>query len=118
MKKKKPQTFNDGVVKIYKVDNTSAPGDKPKDVLVNKHENIRYEERIVGMGRYWTGKQSNVQIDRLIRTPKFEDVSPQDIAIPNDGFQYEIKQVQYPPEIIPPVMDLSLQRLEQDYGVD
>lgn len=116
--KRKIQSFSDGIVNIYTVDNIADPGNKPKDGLVLKLENLRYEERTVGMGRYWTAKQDNVSIDLLIRVPRIDSVSSQDIAIPKDGKQYKIKQVQYPKDVEPPSMDLSLERLEQSYEFD
>lgn len=115
--KQRTQTYNDGVVKIYKVDNIAAPGNMPKDGLVLKVDSLRYEERIVGMGRFWTAKQNHVQIDRIIRTPRLESISSQDVAIPVDGKQYEIKQIQYPLDVEPPSMDLSLERVEAEYEI-
>ena len=117
MADKKTQTFNDGVVNIYTVDDIATPGNKPKDglKLPPKYEALHYEERIVGMGRFWTAKQDHVQIDRLIRVPRLENISSQDVAIPVDGKQYEIKQIQYVPDVEPPSMDLSLERVEAEY---
>ncbi len=110
------QTFNDGIVSIYKVQDISEPGNTPINSLLIKHAGLRYEERTVGMGRFWTAAQNNVKIDMIIRVPRLRDVSTQDVAILNiDNKQYEIKQVQYPPDIQPAVMDLSLERLEADY---
>jgi hypothetical protein len=115
--KPKTQTYNDGIVKIYSVGNIAAPGNMPKDGLTLKISPLRYEERIVGMGRYWTAMQVQAQIDRIIRVPRIESISSQDVAIPIDGKQYQIKQVQYVPDIEPPSMDLSLERLEAAYDI-
>ncbi len=115
--KPKTQTYNDGIVKIYSVGNIAAPGNMPKDGLTLKISPLRYEERIVGMGRYWTAMQAQAQIDRIIRVPRIESISSQDVAIPIDGKQYQIKQVQYVPDIEPPSMDLSLERLEAAYDI-
>ncbi|HBV85762.1 MAG TPA: hypothetical protein DEF42_03685 [Desulfosporosinus sp.] len=117
MIKSKTQTFNDGILNIYSVGNIAQAGNKPKEGLTLKLGNLHYEERTVGMGRFWTAKQAKVKIDRLLRVPRFQNVSSQDIAIPNDGRQYEIKQVQYPPDVYPPAMDLSLERVEADYDI-
>lgn len=113
----KTQTFNDGIVNIYSVINIAPSGGLHKDVLVQppKAEALRYEERIVGIGRFWAAKQDNVQIDRLIRVPRLDSISSQDVAIPIDGKQYKIKQIQYPPDVEPPSMDLSLERVEAEY---
>ena len=115
--KPKTQTYNDGIVKIYSVGNIAAPGNMPKDGLTLKISPLRYEERIVGMWSYWTAMQAQAQIDRIIRVPRIESISSQDVAIPIDGKQYQIKQVQYVPDIEPPSMDLSLERLEAAYDI-
>lgn len=113
----KPQTFNDGVVNIYTIGNISEPGNMPKDGLTIKVSNLRYKERTVGMSRFWTAKQADVKVDLLIRAPLLRSISTQDIAIPIDGEQYKIVQIQYPEDIEPSVMDLSLERLEAAYDI-
>lgn len=114
---KQTQVFNDGIVKIYSVVDKAEVGNTPKDELTLKVGPLRYEERIVGMSRFWTAKQAQVKVDRMIRTPKLSMVSTQDVAILIDGEQYEIVQVQYPKDVEPPSMDLSLERLEAAYEI-
>lgn len=111
------QTYNDGVVSIYKVDNIAETGNKPKDKLTIKVSLLHYEERIVGMSRFWTAKQANAKVDMLLRTPQLRNVSTQDVAIPIDGRQYKIVQIQYPKDVEPPSMDLSLERIEAKYEI-
>lgn len=113
----KTQTFNDGVANIYSVSNIAEPGNKPKDKLTLKVQNLHYEERIVGMGRFWKAMQNHTKINRLLRMPRLENVSSQDFVIPTDGKQYKVVQVQYPEVVFPPVMDVSLERLEAVYEV-
>jgi hypothetical protein len=109
------QSFNDGVVQIYTVGNIAQSGNMPKEGLTLKVGPLRYKERTVGMGRFWTAMQAQAQIAQVLRVPQIRSVSTQDIAIPHDGMQYEIKQIQYPEDVEPPVMDLSLERVEADY---
>lgn len=109
------QTFNDGVVNIYSVGNIAEPGNMPKDGLTLKVGPLHYEERTVGMSRFWTAKQALSRIDIMLRVPRHNNVSTQDVAIPIDGQQYMIVQIQYPPEVEPPCMDLSLERIEAKY---
>lgn len=106
------QTFNDGLVKIYAVTDISELGGMPREGLKEKCA-LRFRERTVGFNRYWAGQQSNVEISLVLRCPCFRGVSTQDIAIPNNGEQYRIVQVQFPEGLN--VMDLSLVRLEADY---
>lgn len=115
MIKQQQQTFNDGIVKIYEVTDISAPGDKPVDGLEHKLT-LRYRRRTVGMSRYYTAMQANVQIDKLIRCQAHEDVSSQDVAIIGNT-QYRIGQIQYPEDTVPPVMDLTLTKLVQKYEI-
>jgi hypothetical protein len=103
----KTQTFNDGIVCIY---------DLADDVLTLKRS-LRYHERTVGLSRHYTAKQSQVKIAYVLRCPRLRDVSAQDIAIPNDGKQYRIEQIQYPEDIEPPVMDLTLSELLAVYDI-
>ena len=113
----KTQTFNDGVANIYSVENIASPGGMPKEALTIKAENIRYKERTVGMSRFWTAKQTNAKISRLLRMLRLSSVSSHDVVIPICGKQYKILQVQYPEDVYPPVMDLSLERLDASYDI-
>lgn len=113
----KPQTFNDGVANIYSVGNIACPGGMPKDGLQLKVAYLRYKERTVGMSRFWTAMQVNAKIGRLLRMPRVTDVSTQDVVILTDGEQYKIVQVQYPEDVYPPVMDLSLERIDAAYDI-
>lgn len=109
------QIFNDGVTTIYSVENIAQPGNMPKEGLIYKVGPLRYRERTVGMGRFWTAMQAQVKIDQVIRVQQIRSISTQDVVVLVDGKQYRIKQIQYPEDIKPPVMDLSLERLEAEY---
>lgn len=109
------QTFNDGVVEIYCIENTANPGDMPKDGL-KLRERLHFKRRTVGVERYNMALQNDAMITELIRCPLRETVSLLDIAMVN-GTQYRIRQLQFPEDMIPPVMDLSLSCLEVAYEV-
>ena len=111
----KHQEFNDGVVKIYSVADESELGEAPAPNLTLKCV-LRFKRRTVGVKRYWAAKQENVQADQLLRVAGLASVSTQDIAAV-DGVQYRIQQVQYPEEAQPAVMDSTLERMEQVYGI-
>lgn len=115
--KQRTQSFNDGVFTVYKVGNIALPGTTPKQGLTKKVGPLHYEERVVGMGRFFVGKQSQIEISQILRVPRINAVSTQDVAIPIDGKQYEIVQIQYPPEVEPPCMDLSLRKVVAAYAV-
>ena len=111
---KTAQTHNDGVVKIYTVTDSTPPGGMPVETLTLK-ETLRYKERTVGNQRYYQAMQAGAKVDYVLRCPLRRDVSGQDFAIPNDGKQYRITRVQYPEDVEPPVMDLELERVTEDY---
>jgi len=108
------QTFNDGIVNIYCVENIAEPGNMPKEGLTLKVGPLHYEERTVGMSRYWTALQNQAQITQMIRTQRINSVNVHDVAVLN-GKQYDIVQIQYIQDIEPSCMDLSLERLEVEY---
>lgn len=109
------QSFNDGVVNIYKVGDIALPGDMPKEGLVLQ-QTLRYKERTVGLNRFYAALQNSIKVDLVIRCQQIRSVSTQDVAILQNGQQYEIKQIQYPEDADPHVMDLTLERLGVDYG--
>lgn len=115
MIKNKVPTHNDGIVKIYEVTNIAAAGTKPQEGLMLK-ETLRYKERTVGINRFYAALQANVKVDYVLRCPRVRSVSSQDIAIPNDGKQYRIKQIQYP-EDAPVEMDLTLEGVTAQYDI-
>lgn len=110
------ERFNDGVVKVYAVTNSALPGEKPVEALTLK-QTLRYKERTVGLTRYYAALQANVRVQAVLRCLRVPGVSTQDVAIPNDGKQYKISQVQYPEDVTPPVMDLTLDALEAVYDI-
>lgn len=110
------QPFKDGIVKIYKVDDISEPGNMPKDGLILKNT-LRYDERTVGMSRFWVAMQAQAKVEHILRVPRINSISTQDIAVPNDGEQYRIVQIQYIHDVKPPSMDLSLERVDADYAL-
>lgn len=107
--------FNDGMVTIYRVENRAAPGEKPKDALF-KRGTLRYQRRTVGIQRHYAAMNAGARVDLLLRVPYRRSVSTQDVAVPTlDGKQYRITLIQVPEDVTPPVMDLTLERLERDY---
>ena len=93
----------------------SELGEAPEPILTLKCT-LRFKRRTVGVKRYWAAKQENAQADQLIRVAGLASVSTQDIAVV-DGVQYRILQVQFPEDAQTPVMDLTLERVEQVYAV-
>lgn len=114
----KTQQYNDGVLSVYAVENIATPGNMPKQGLTLKLEKpLRYTELKVFDSKFWAAYQEHTKIERLLRTPRVDDVARDDVIIPIDGKQYKIVQIQYPVDVMPNSMDLSLERLEVAYDI-
>ncbi len=110
------QSYRDGVVRIYSVADTAPPGYQPQPTLTLM-ETLFYAERKVGLQRYYLSKQAQVQVERVIRVQSRPAISPQCVAVTEDGTQYGIELVQQTDDVFPPSMDLTLTRIEQKYEV-
>lgn len=109
--------FNDGILTIYRVKNSADSGKKPVENLTVRGV-LRYQRRTIGVQRHYSALNAGAKVDFLLRVPYRPEVSTQDVAVPvPDGRQYRITFVQIPEGIIPPVMDLTLERLERDYDL-
>lgn len=110
------QTYNDGIIKLYSVEAPPSDGKKPIEVL-ELRQALRYQQRTVGMSRHFTALQAQVKISHVLRCQRLAEISTQHVAILADGEQYRIVQIQYPTDIDPPSMDLTLERLAAKYEV-
>lgn len=106
------QNFNDGVLTVYSQTDSAQPGFQPKPELTQKIT-LRYEERRLGIQRYYAAAQSQQRIERVVRVPKTGKVSAQDVVMTQDGGQYRIEMVQTVPDVFPASVDLTLSRIEQ-----
>jgi len=108
--------LNDGVLTVYEVIDAGLPGEMPKKAVRQKYR-LRYDERVVGMNRYWVAKQASATIHMMVRCHRLDDVTTHDVVSLRDGKQYDIVQIQYPPDIFPRMMDLSLERRADKYDM-
>ena len=111
------QVFDDGIVTIYALTDAGAPGYRPVPQPSLK-VTLRYEEQRLGIQRYYQGRQNQVEIERVIRTPRAGHVSSQDIAVTEDGQQYRVDLVQSVDNVWPASQDLTLAKIEQQYDLD
>ena len=109
--------LNDGIVKIYAVENAAENGNTPLKTLAEPpKEKLRYAQRTVGVKRHYEALQAKERVDLLIRVPFRPGVSTDDVAIPTmDGKQYLITLIQKIEGTEPALMDLTLRRLEHEY---
>lgn len=112
MIQKKTQTFNSGLAAIYAAKNISLTGDVPVYRLSPEPRFLlRYKERTVGIKRHLAAMQEGYELARVIRCPMHTSVTPQDVVKVSGGRLYRIHTVQYPEDVTPPVMDLSLKEV-------
>lgn len=109
------QQYNDGVVKIYAVTDSSQPGYQPKKALTLKYS-LDFEERALGISRVYMSRQNHAEVKRVIRVQRV-NISSQDVAITHDGKQYKVNLVQSALGVYPPSLDLSLVAVEQKFEV-
>lgn len=112
----KNEEYNSGIIKIYSIENIADKGKMPVEKTTLKLS-LRYRERTVGIGRYYSGMQNNIEIKKLVRCPRINSVSTQDLAVLHTGEMYKISQIQYPEDFKPPVMDLTLTEVMQKYEI-
>ena len=110
------QGFESGVVSIYSVTDSAQPGYQPKPSLTLKLT-LRYEEQRRGITRLYLSRQNQAEVEKVIRVPRQDSISNQDVAILQNGEQYSIDYTQTVDDVYPPSLDLSLVRIEQDYEV-
>jgi len=110
------QTYNSGLLRVYRVTDGAKPGFAPVPVLTRTAV-LRYEELRLGLNRYYAGRQNQVQIEKVVRVPRGPSISTQDVAVPEDGRQYRIDLVQLAEGVWPPSLDLTLAKAEQVYEV-
>lgn len=102
------QNFNDGIVTIYSVHDGAASGYMPEPVLTELVK-LSYQERKLGLQRYYSAKQNQIHVQRVIRVPLSVDgIDSQCVAETENGTEYRIDLVQAVPDVYPPCLDLTL----------
>ena len=108
--------FDSGQVELYTITNTAAAGDMPKEGLVYG-SSYWYEERTVGITRFYAALKTDVKLEMLIRIWRDKSIDTSQICKIDDT-QYRIVQVQHLlNEDGLEVTDLSLERLGKAYDI-
>ena len=105
------QTYNDGLVYIHE-----TVADAAKTIQSKPKVKLFFAYRTVGVTRYYAAQRENENIAYLLRCPLWESVKRDDIAILN-GEQFSIKLIQYPQDVTPKSMDLTLEAVRGDYAI-
>lgn len=110
------QSYNSGVCTVYAQRDTARPGYRPRPELKRKAF-LRYEEQRMGLTRYYTARQVDVEVERVIRVPQGPAAvipNPQDVVKTENGVFYRVDLVQIVPGVWPPSLDLTLVRYTWD----
>ena len=104
-----------GILKLYDLTSTSAPGDAPVEKLVALGTAF-YAEKTVGYNRIYAAKGANQEIDTIVRCYNTDVPYRAKYVVLEDGNQYQISVKQ---KIVDEdATDLTLVRLEEYYDVD
>lgn len=95
------ETFNSGIAEICDCD-----GGKITETIIK----IRFQDKTVGMSRFYKAKVADVKIERLISIPLSEVICQDQIVIIGDK-QYEIEQIQFRYDTLPKTMLISLSEM-------
>lgn len=102
------QAYNDGVVTIYTVTDEAPEGRAPQPAIT-RLITVAFQERKLGIRRYYEAKQNQIDVERVIRVPRPPvDITNQELAETSDGNAYRIDLVQAVPDVCPPSLDLTL----------
>lgn len=78
---------------------------------------LEYAERKLGIQRYFSGQQNQIEVSRVIRVQiPAQEITNQMIAVTEDGKRYTIRLVQNVRDSYPPCYDLTLERITQKEG--
>lgn len=105
---------DEGLLKIYNLQNTSQSGHMPKEQLVKLAE-AYYAVRTIGFNRMYAAKAANSRLDKLVRAYMTALPEAAKYVILEDGLQYRITDINV--IVDEDACDLSLERLEKNYDV-
>ena len=106
------QCYNDGMARVFSVSDAAAPGYQPIGELTLKIS-LPYEERRVGIKRYYDAQQNQIRVERVIRVQHVGGITSQDVVLDEKGRKYRIDLVQLVPDVYPVSDDLTLVDFEQ-----
>lgn len=110
-------TLDDGILKIFSVENIADKGMKP--VYGLKFKSMHYFGfETVGVQRYYTAMHANSKITDLVRIWEDRSITGQDICILEDGKQYQCSFIQHmKDEDGLRITKITLERMEKEYVI-
>ena len=86
-------TFDDGILTVYRPQNTAGPGDKPVPGLtfIGRHY---YGISSLGVTRYYAAMQAGQDVSAVVAVPGWNDIVTNDVIVLDDGRKYGAEMVQ------------------------
>lgn len=109
-------TFDDGILKIYSVENIAGKGNKPKYGLKYKSGHY-FGFETVGVTRHYAAMQVNSRISSLVHVWQDRNITGEDICILEDGSQYKCSLIQHTEDDGLRITKITLERISEEYVI-
>lgn len=86
-------TFDDGILTVYRPQNTAGPGDQPQPGYVFKGR-YYYGFASLGVTRYYAAMQAGQDVSAVVAVPGWNDIVTNDVIVLDDGRKYGAEMVQ------------------------
>lgn len=86
-------TFDDGILSVYRPENTAGPGDKPQPGYIFKGR-YYYGFASLGVTRYYAAMQAGQDVSAVVAVPGWNDIVANDVIVLDDGRKYGAEMVQ------------------------
>jgi len=86
-------TFDDGILTVYRPQNTAGPGDKPQPGYIFKGR-YYYSISSLGVTRYYAAMQAGQDVSAVVAVPGWNDIVTNDVIVLDDGRKYGAEMVQ------------------------
>lgn len=106
-------TFDDGILIIYRNENTAANGEMPVHTEVKKGEYF-FGFDYLGFNRYFEALKAQVQLDHVVNVPEWIDIRNTDSVQLEDGIMYRPAQIQRTYDDGLKITKISLERIQND----
>ena len=86
-------TYDDGILTVYRPQNTAGPGDQPQPGYIFKGR-YYYSISSLGVTRYYAAMQAGQDVSAIVTVPGWDDIITNDIVVLDNGRQYWAEMVQ------------------------
>ena len=86
-------TYDDGILTVYRPQNTAGPGNKPQPGLTFRGR-YYYSISSLGVTRYYAAMQAGQHVSAVVAVPGWNDIVTNDVIVLDDGRKYRAEMVQ------------------------